>query len=115
MIIIESFVITADDADVLKAPSRLASIPEEGTLALEVSCTKSEAANHAELTVTLPDGENPVEGVRIPANGYNDGDDVLHDDTEFSLQFPAFQGGHFGVQVDVTGTVSVIVMATLVF
>lgn len=111
--IIEVFEGAADDNNIMAAPSRLNSIPYAGSLVLEMSCTQSDASNYVEVTVQMPNGEVPMEGVRVPANGYDTADDVLHNDTEFTLALPAPQGGHFNVDVNVTGTVRWLIRAVL--
>jgi len=112
-VIREVHALDVTDNDVLKAPSRLAAIPYSGTLVLEFSCWNSDADNHWELSLELPDGEVPVLRQRITANGYSSTDHVVHDDTEMAYSFPAYQGGHFLITMEKTGDGSAILVATL--
>jgi len=111
--IIESYQTSADNTDLLKAPSRLAAIPENGTLTLEVSATAGTAANNAKVTVRTAEGDVPIREVLIPANGYDTTNSVLHGSTEWVVAMPVQQGQHVQIEVDVTGTVLVFVRATL--
>lgn len=113
MLIKETYAITADDTDVLAAPSRLAAIPFNGVLTLEVSATVSNASNNAKLTIERPDGEVPVSDQLLPANGYDTSNDLINEETKMAFKFDASQGGHFRVALDVTGTIRVFVIATL--
>lgn len=109
----ETYWITQDNNDVLKAPSRLAAIPFNGVLTIEVSTNNAHDANHADISIQLPDGDVPVDGQMIPANGYDDTEGVLHNETMLVYQFEAGQGGHFLIGIDETGTSNVILRATL--
>lgn len=115
MIITETFRFVAADTDILKAPSRLAAIPVNGTLVIECSATKCDATNNAKLTLQDPAGDLPFEGIFIPANGYADDADVLHNDTELVITAVASQGGHFLLSIAVAGTLSVLMKVTLEF
>ena len=112
-------VVTSDDqtnttrSNILAAPSRLNSIPYDGTLTLEVSATVSKKNNFVAITIQTPDGEVPVLEELVPFNGYDDGNHVLHNDTEYVFTFDAPQGGHFNIDMDVTGNSTWIVRATL--
>ena len=112
-VIVETFRITSSNSDVLKAPSRLAAIPFGGILTLELSATKCDSTDYYKFTLQLPDGEVPIDGVHIPANGYSTDQHVLHDETLMMAQFPAYQGGHFLLDVEENGSAQVFILATL--
>lgn len=108
--IVESYQITADNTDLLAAPSRLAAIPYDGQLVLEFQADVNDASNYWEVTIQLPDGSTPLNNVRIP-EGANAGSVNLND--KYSLAFPVAQGGHVTVDCDETGTAVLDVRATL--
>jgi len=116
MIIKESFLLAADNADVLAAPSRLAAIPANGQLTIEASATDCDAINFAQLTLQLPGGDIPFENLHIPANGFSTADGVLHTDTQLSVTMLVPQGGHVGLNYNENGTVTLtLIYITLVF
>lgn len=110
MIIQETFILGADSEDVLKAPSRLAAIPFNGTLVIEISTSAATTANNGSLTIQLPDGEVPVDHVVIPAVQTSGS---LDDRDKTMYVFPARQGGHFGLDWDQTGNAVGIMRVTL--
>ncbi len=111
----ESFVLTASNADILAAPSRLAAIPHAGTLLLEFTVTNSDATNNGQMTLQLPGGEVPFEDLEIPANGFLTGISVMHSLTELSFSFKVQAGGHVLLSYVEGGTNLALVYATLSF
>ena len=111
--IIETFQNNVGDSDLLKAPGRLTSIPFNGRLIIEASCTVCDESNNATISIQVPDSEIPFENHLIPANGYDSSNSVLHDNTDLQFEYPAFQGGHFGVKMLVSGNVLWFVRVTL--
>ncbi len=111
----ESFLLLASNADILAAPSRLAAIPHNGTLLLEISALVRNATNSGQITLQLPGGEVPFEDLDIPANGFTVNDDVMHSLTELSFSFSVSAGGHVLFSYVETGANSVLVYATLTF
>ena len=112
-VIVETFRLTSDNSDVFKAPSRLAAIPYNGILTIEMSARVCDSTNYFKATLQLPDGEVPIDGVHVPYNGFSSDDYTLHDETLLMMQFPAYQGGHFLLDMDETGDSSVFILATL--
>jgi len=108
----ETFALVGDNADILAAPSRLAAMPADGVLTLEVSITHNDATNFGTITLQMPDGENPFTDLLIPFNGYSDTDGVIHDQTALQFSMQVEQGGHVLISYDETGTV---VQATFLF
>lgn len=106
MIIKETYLLAASDADVLAAPSRLAALPGSGTLTIECSSTQCSATNNGQITLQMPDGELPFENLVIGANGYSTADAVIHDDTAVQVQTEVSQGGHVTLSYTETGTVT---------
>ncbi len=115
-VIKESFLLVADNADILSAPSRLAAIPRNGVLTLELSATDCDPTNFGLITLQVPDGDIPFENLHIPANGFSTADAIMHRDTALVIQLEVAQGGHVGLNYDENGTVlSVLIIATLIF
>ncbi len=116
MLIKESFLLTADNADILAAPSRLAAIPSNGVLTIEATSTDCDATNHALLTLQLPKGGFPFENLHVPANGQSTVDAVMDSDTLLMVTMGVAQGGHVGLSLDEVGTVGlVLIICTLTF
>lgn len=115
-IITETFVSSSDNTDVLKAPSRLNSIPEYGTLILEFSANTHDGSNAVAHSIQLPDGSEPVDDQEIPANGFDNARDILHNESEVMYQFEGIEeGAHVLVAIDVKGSARWIMRATLIF
>lgn len=115
MIIRESFLLAASDTDVLAAPSRLAAIPQAGTLTIEATSDACNAANNGKLTLQLPNGEIPFEDLHVPANGYSTASMVSHNETELIVSLGVAAGGHVLLQYTETGTVVTLLYVTLTF
>lgn len=121
MVIKESFLLVATDADILAAPSRLAAIPSAGMMTIEASSTDCDATNFGTLTLQLPGGDTPFEDLHIPAagirqTGVSDADAVLNTHTELMISFNVAAGGHVGLAYTENGTVTTcIIMVTLTF
>ncbi len=111
--ITETFLVVATDADLLNAPSRLASIPYAGNLVLEAQASVLTATNRFLLTVEMPDGSTPVNGQLIPA-GAVAGGGVLNADDKWQMSFAAMQGAHFTIGLVEVGTCVVALRVTLV-
>lgn len=108
--IVEFFRLSATDLDVLAAPSRLNSIPYNGTLILEMQAQQSDGTNQFVVSVQLPDGDVPMDNVIIP-DGAVDG--ALNADDKYMIGFPVLQGGHVLVQATESGTAIMMIRATL--
>ncbi len=114
-IIKESFFLSASDADILAAPSRLAAIPQPGILTIETTARDSDGTNFFTITLQLPGGEIPFEDLIVPANGFTTADDVMHSDTQLTFRIPVAQGGHVLYQATEAGTAFMLTMITLEF
>lgn len=108
--IVETFQLTASNTDVLAAPSRLASIPYNGTLILEFQADVNDASNYWSLTIQLPDGDIPIDGQRL-VEGRNAGS--INGDDKYQVSFDVPQGGHCIVACAETGTAVLDIRATL--
>lgn len=101
----ETYQLAASDADVLASPSRLAAIPGDGQLTIEMSATDCELTNNGQVTLLMPDGSTPFENLLIPQNGYSTADSVIHDQTALQISVTVEQGGHVLLSYTETGTV----------
>jgi len=108
--IVEWYTVSATDTDVLAAPSRLAAIPYAGTLTMEFQAEMSSDTNHFDLTVQLPNGDVPLDAVRLP-NGVTAGSISTID--KYVVAFKVAQGGHVLVALTETGTAIVNCRFTL--
>lgn len=114
-IIKESFLLVADNTDILVAPSRLAAIPAAGVLTIEASAGDCDVSNFGRITLQLPGGEIPFEDLHVPFSGIAS-DGMLDSNTELIFVIPVAAGGHVLYQYDETGTVGVFfTMVTLEF
>lgn len=109
--IIETFQLSATDNDVLKAPSRLAAIPTNGTLTLECSSTHADGTNGWSLSIRDAEGDVPIRNCAVPYNGYSDTDDLLHGSTEWLISIPVLQGQHIGVDAVLSGSARLFIRA----
>lgn len=99
--IYETDVIVATASDILNG-TRLNSIPYNGVLTLDFLADLSNATNHYNVTIQLPNGDVPVDGQQVlgsnPALG-----GVLDERQLMRYSFRAPQGGHFTVSLTETG------------
>lgn len=109
--ILEHFNITATDTDLLNS-GRLNAIPYGGTLTLDFLADLSNATNHWDITIQLPNGDVPVDGQQVPGSNPALGG-VLDERQLLRLSFPATQGGHFVVACTETGTAILMARAVL--
>lgn len=114
-IIKESFLLVADNADILAAPSRLAAIPSAGILTLEMAATQCSATNFGLVTLQLPEGDIPFEDLHVPFSGTTS-EAALNNEFMLVIQLEVAAGGHVLLSYDENGTVAVFLMhATLSF
>ena len=100
--IIETFVLTATDTDLLNG-GRLNAIPYNGVLTIDVLADLSNATNHWDLTIQLPDGDVPIDGQQVL--GSNPALDGVLDERQLQrYSYSARQGGHFTISLTETGT-----------
>ncbi len=111
----ESFSLVASNADILSAPSRLAAVPSNGVLTIEVSSTDSDATNFGTITLQLPNGDIPFEDLIVPI-GFSATDNSMDTDLQLLFSMPVSQGGHVLLSYTENGTVvGLYLLVTLVF
>ncbi len=108
--IVETFRLAATDLDVLAAPSRLAALPYNGTLIIEMQAQQSDGTNQFVVTIQLPDGSTPLDSVIIP-DGATDG--AINADDKYVVAVPATMGGHILIQATESGTAILMMRVTL--
>jgi len=100
-VIVETYLLSATDTDVLAAPSRLAAIPYNGTLIMEFQAADNDGTNRFDLTIQLPDGSTPCDTVAVP-KGVTTG--AWNDNDKYTIAFAVLKGGHVLVDLTETGT-----------
>lgn len=108
--IAETYHLTASDTDVIAAPSRLAAIPYNGVLVIEMQATTWDASNYWSITIQLPDGSTPLDAFN-PPEGVTDGGLNMND--KYTVSFPVSQGGHITIDCTETGTSELFIRCTL--
>lgn len=93
-VIVLSAVLSATTADILQG-TRLQTVPLGGSLLFLMGASDAVAANHYTVTIQLPSGDTPMNGVWVPQSGPTAGVAGLLDD-RLMLAFRARvrQGGH---------------------
>lgn len=110
--ITEVYRLAATNSDLLSAgTSRLASIPYNGTLILEMQADVCDGSNQFAISVQLPDGSTPLNEVPLPAGVTAN---CLNANEKYQVSFGVPQGGHVTVNCAETGTAVMILRATLI-
>ena len=92
----------ATNADILQG-TRLQTVPAGGVLTFELQATKNDATNNCTVSIQMPNGDTPLNNVRIPAcNPERDG--VIDERQNLTVSFPIMQGGHCVFSCTETGT-----------
>lgn len=108
--IVESFRLAASNTDVLAAPSRLNAIPYNGQLIIEMQSQQNDGTNQMAVTIQLPDGSTPLDGVVIPSGAT---DSAINVDDKYVVVVPATAGGHVLIGVVESGTAILDMRVTL--
>lgn len=107
----ETYRLTATNTDVLAAPSRLNSVPYDGTLTIELAPNQADATNNWTLALQLANGDVPVDSQLVPRG--NNTVDNIDDRMEIVYQFDVAQGGHTLISLTLAGTAQCWVRITL--
>lgn len=109
--IFEQILVSATDTDLMNS-GRLNSIPYGGILTLDFLADLADATNFYQLTIQLPNGDNPVDTQTVQASGSGlDGN--MNEREYLRFSFPATQGGHFIVGLTENGTATCMFRAVL--
>ena len=107
--IVISALLSGTNADILQG-TRLQTVYANGILTFELSASVASATNFYTTSIQLPDGDTPLNGVLVPANGGTDG--LLDDRNKLMASFRTGQGGHATFSVTETGTATLIYRVT---
>lgn len=100
--IIIGSILTATNADIL-ASTRLQTAPGGGMLTIELEADLNNATNYFEATLQLPNGDTPLENLRVPASPTGTAG-VLDDREKLQISVPVQQGGHVTLSLTEGGT-----------
>jgi hypothetical protein len=103
-VIVLSDLESATNTDILQG-TRLQTVPAGGFLTFEMLADTNIPANHATVSIQMPNGDTPLNNVRIPgANPAQSG--VIDDRQKLMITLPIAQGGHTVFSVEETGTIA---------
>lgn len=81
-------------SDILQG-TRLQTVPANGILEFELQAADAVAANNYTVSIQLPDGSTPLNGVVIPGNSGTAGvAGIINERDALKLRFRIKQGGH---------------------
>lgn len=100
--IIQSDTETGTNTDIL-AGTRLQNAPANGVMLFEMQASDAVAANKYVVSIQLPNGGNPMDGVLVPAGETAGLAGVLDERTKLMYSAQVEQGGHVVFSVVETG------------
>lgn len=106
MTIILSSQEAASNADILQG-TRLQNAPANGVLLFELQASDNDATNNYTVSIQLPSGDTPMEGVRVPSGLTAGQAGEIDSDRKLMASFPVQQGGHTVFSVTETGDAEV--------
>lgn len=83
----------ASNADVLQG-TRLQTFPSDGVVLFEFQASDNDATNRYTVSLQLPDGSTPLNGVRVPAGETAGLAGQIDDRLALIISQPAIIGGH---------------------
>jgi len=92
---------TATNSDILQG-TRLQTVPAGGFLTFEVQASANDDTNNASISIQMPNGDTPLNGVRVP-KGATEG--AINFNDKMMITLPIQQGGHTVFSVEETGAV----------
>lgn len=102
-IIVEGGLEIATNTDILQG-TRLQTVSANGIMTFEMQAADAVAANNFAVTIQLPDGDTPLNGVPVPGNGGTAGvAGIIDERTDLQVSLPVMQGGHVSFSVVETG------------
>jgi len=102
-VIILSEIETASNPDILQG-TRLQTVPSGGILTFEFEASENDDANGFTVSIQLPSGDTPMEGINVPAGRESAQPGVINEQDKLMASFPVAQGGHTVFSVVVSGT-----------
>ena len=93
-IIIDSGLESASNTDILQG-GRLQTVPRRGTMLFLLAASDNNATNNFTVSIQLPDGRTPMNGVRVPQGQDTAGTvGILRDGFLLAYEAIINQGGH---------------------
>ncbi len=84
----------ASNTDILQG-TRLQTVPSAGILTFEMQASDAVAANTYSVSIQLPNGDTPMNGVPVPGNGGTAGvAGVMDSRMNLTASYAIGQGGH---------------------
>lgn len=83
----------ASNTDILQG-TRLQSVPSNGMLTFELQASDNDATNNYVVSIQLPDGSTPMNGVRVPGASTAGLAGVIDERLDLQASFFVGQGGH---------------------
>lgn len=84
---------TGTNTDILQG-TRLQSAPAGGSLTFEIQAADAIAANNYSVSIQLPNGDTPMNGVPVPAGAVAGLAGIIDEREDLQATFPVGQGGH---------------------
>ena len=92
----------ADNTDILQG-TRLQTVPRDGIMTFELQASDNDATNNYTVSIQMPGGDTPMNGVRIPCGNTSGLAGVIDERTNLTASFPIAAGGHAVFSCDETG------------
>ena len=102
-IIVLSGIISTTTADILQG-TRLQTVAANGVLTFELQASDNDATNGFAVSLQMPGGDTPMNGVRIPCGNTASLAGVIDERTNLTISLPIAQGGHPVFSATETGT-----------
>jgi len=84
---------TGSNSDILQG-TRLQSAPAGGAMTFEMQAADNVAANNYSVSIQMPGGDTPMNGVRVPAGLTAGLAGIIDERVDLQATFPVGQGGH---------------------
>jgi len=92
-VIILSDAEVGSNADILQG-TRLQTVAASGVLTFELQAADNDATNNYVVSIQMPGGDTPMNGVRIPGGNSTGLAGVIDERTDLTASFVIEQGGH---------------------
>ncbi len=102
--IILSDIESATNSDILQG-TRLQTVPAGGVITFELQAENSDATNFYTVSVQMPNGDTPLNNVRVPGTSPVDAG-IIDERQNLTVSFPIMQGGHCVFSCTETGITS---------
>lgn len=93
---------TATNTDILQG-TRLQTVPSNGALTFELQASDNDATNNYTASIEMPNGDTPLNDVRIPCGNSTGLAGVIDERTDLQATFGVAQGGHCTLSTIETG------------